>query len=331
MAVYLSPVGNSQVLDSNGVPLVGGYWECFLAGTTTPRTTYTSSDGLTAQPAQITLDASGRTANPIWITGGVPVKFRLSNAAAEVLLTLDNISGINDPTAATTTSEWLVYSGTPTYINATSFSLPGDQTGTFQPGRRVKTANTAGVRYSTIVTSVYGSVTTITVVNDSGTLDSGLSEVSYGILGASNASAPRYPTFSAYLAASGGSAGNNTASTVLYDTVSWDTRGNFASNVFTATVDGYYQFNAAIQLSASAPGFMTIYKYTAATTTLAEYKRGAWNTNTGASSNFAVSGLVRMLAGDYVQFRVYHSYGSSLTPQGGSAVTWCDGHFVRGQ
>lgn len=190
MAVYLSPIGNNQVMDSNGAPLVGGYWEVYLAGTTTPRTTYTSNTGLVPQPAQITLDASGRPANPIWITGGVPVKFRLSNSAAEVLLTIDNVSGINDPTAVTTTNEWIVYSGTPTYINATSFSFLGDQTGTFQVGRRIKTANTAGVRYSTISASVFGAVTTITVVNDSGTLDSGLSEVSYGILSAVNPSTP---------------------------------------------------------------------------------------------------------------------------------------------
>lgn len=191
MSVYLSPIAQDQQLDSNGNPLVGGYWEVYAAGTTTPVTTYTSSTGLTPQAAQILLDASGRPANPIWLTGGTPVKFRLYSAAAVLLLTIDNVSGINDPASSSTTpSEWLVYGATATYIGATSFSVAGDQTGTFQVGRRLKTTNTGGTIYSTITASVYGAVTTVTVTNDSGTLDSGLSVVAYGILAPTNPSAP---------------------------------------------------------------------------------------------------------------------------------------------
>ena len=190
MAVYLSPIGNDQTIDSNGNPLVGGFWEVFLAGTTTPVTTYTSNTGLTPQAASIVLDASGRTANPIWITGGVPVKFRLSSAASVVLLTIDNVSGINDPSNIGAVNEWVQYGAAPTYVSATSFSVAGDQTNTFQIGRRLKSTNTGGTRYSTITNSVYGSLTTVTVTNDSGTLDSGLSAVSYGLLSAINPSVP---------------------------------------------------------------------------------------------------------------------------------------------
>lgn len=190
MAVYLSPIGNEQIFDSNGAPLVGGYWEVYLSGTTTPKTTYTSSAGTTPQPAQIVLDASGRPANPIWLTGGVPVKFRLFDADDAVLLTLDNISGVNDPSAIATADQWIPYTGTPTYISGTSFSVPGDQTALFHVGRRVRTTNTGGVRYSSITASAYTSVTTVTVANDSGTLDAGLSDVAYGILSAVNPSTP---------------------------------------------------------------------------------------------------------------------------------------------
>ena len=210
MAVYLSPVGNDQQLDSNGNPLVGGYWEVYAAGTTTPVTTYTSNTGLTAQPAQILLDASGRPTNPIWITGGIPVKFRLSSALAVVLLTIDNVSGINDPSgSAVTLSEWLASGFTPTYLSATSFSVAGDQTGSLQVGRRIRTTNTGGTVYSTITASVYGAVTTVTVVNDSGTLDSGLSVVAYGILATTNPSAPYYQA-KAFCAWNGTTAGTYT-------------------------------------------------------------------------------------------------------------------------
>lgn len=191
MAVYLSPFGNDQVIaSSTGIPLVGGYWNVFLAGTSTPVTTYTDNTGGTPQPTNITLDAAGRPANPIWITGGVPVKFRLSSAAAAVLLTIDNVSGINDPAGITSQDQWVLYGAAPTRVSATSFSLVGDQTGTFQIGRRLKSTNSGGTIYSSITASVFGAVTTVTVVNDSGTLDAGMSAVSYGILSATSPSVP---------------------------------------------------------------------------------------------------------------------------------------------
>jgi hypothetical protein len=191
MSVYLSPIAQDQQLDSNGNPLVGGYWEVYAAGTTTPVTTYTSSTGLTPQAAQIFLDASGRPSNPIWLTGGTPVKFRLYSPLGVILATIDNVSGINDPSgAAVALSEWLASGFTPTYLSATSFSVPGDQTASLQVGRRIRTTNTGGTIYSTITASVYGAVTTVTVANDSGTLDAGLSVLAYGILSVTNPSNP---------------------------------------------------------------------------------------------------------------------------------------------
>lgn len=190
MALYFSPVGNSQVVDTAGNPLVGGYWNVYLAGTTTPVATYTSNTGGTAQPTNIELDSAGRPANPIWLTGGVPVKFRLYSAAAVLLLTIDNVSGVNDPAGVTSQDQWVLYGAAPTYISTTSFSVTGDQTNTFHVGRRIKSTNSGGTVYSSITNSVYASVTTVTVSNDSGALDSGLSAVSYGLITATNTSAP---------------------------------------------------------------------------------------------------------------------------------------------
>ena len=189
-ACYFSPIGNDQTVDSNGNPLVGGYWSAFLAGTSTPVTTYTDNAGTVPQPTDITLDASGRAANPIWLSGGIPVKFRLYSAAGVVLLTVDNVSGVNDPAGVTAQDQWVLYGAAPTYISATSFSVAGDQTGIFQIGRRIKSTNTGGIRYSSITNSVYGAVTTVTVTNDSGTLDSGMSAVSYGLISATSTSVP---------------------------------------------------------------------------------------------------------------------------------------------
>jgi hypothetical protein len=87
-------------------------------------------------------------------------------------------------------SQWLTSGVTPTFVNTTSFTLAGDQTGQFQVGRRLKLTETAGTVYGYILTSIFTSITTVTVVLDSGVLDSGLNQVQYGILTPNNSSIP---------------------------------------------------------------------------------------------------------------------------------------------
>ena len=188
--MFLSPIGNSQTIDENGNPLVGGTIETYLAGTSTPATTYTSEDGGTAQGPVITLNSLGLpTLGPVWMAPGAPLKFIFKTAAGVVLRTFDNIVGIGD--VSFVSSEWQAYAGDPTYISATSFSVVGDQRGVFQVNRRIYTQNTGGTVYSTILTSNFSAVATaITLANDSGALDSGLSVVYYSTLSAENTSVP---------------------------------------------------------------------------------------------------------------------------------------------
>lgn len=75
---------------------------------------------------------------------------------------------------------WERWNDTPTYISATSFSVAGNLTSRYVVGRMLKCTVTAGTTYCRIATSAYSSVTTVTVTNISGTLDSGLSEVALG-------------------------------------------------------------------------------------------------------------------------------------------------------
>jgi len=106
---------------------------------------------------------------------------------ASAISTWDNLTGINDTTV--TVDQWI--SGqTPTYVGATQFTLVGDQTSTFHVGRRVKTSNSGGTVYGTITASAYTTLTTVTIVTDSGSLDAGLSAVYYGIVAATNTSLP---------------------------------------------------------------------------------------------------------------------------------------------
>lgn len=206
MPAYFSPIGNEPQTDANGDPIVGGKIWTYQAGTSTPAVTYTGSDGLTPQANPIILNSSGLPASPIWLQGGLAYKFVFTDANdVQTRPTVDNITGINDPAVSATLDEWALFTGAPSYVNATSFTLGGDQTNIFQINRRVKTTNTGGTVYSTVTNSAFGGgATTVTLLNDSGSLDVGLSQVSFGLISASNTSAPMIrPTLMSAVAASG--------------------------------------------------------------------------------------------------------------------------------
>lgn len=190
MPYFISPVGNEQQFNASGAPLTGGKIFTYSAGSTTPLATYTDSTGLTQQANPIILNSLGLPTSPIWLLGGVTAKFVIKDAADNTLRTVDNLPGVND-VAGASVNEWVASNLIPTYISGTSFSFAGDQTVVFQVGRRLLTTNTAGTRYATIVTSVFSAgITTLTLTLDSGTLDSGLSVVSYGIISTVNTSLP---------------------------------------------------------------------------------------------------------------------------------------------
>ena len=99
MAVNLSPVGGvaAQFFDNSGQVLTGGLLYSYLAGTTTPAVTYTTSAGITAHPNPIVLNAAGRVpdSGEIWLTDSISYKFSLQTSAGVQIATYDNISGIN--------------------------------------------------------------------------------------------------------------------------------------------------------------------------------------------------------------------------------------------
>jgi len=95
MAVFLSPVGGAaaQFFTNSGVILSGGKLYTYAAGTTTPKTSYTSSSGNTAHTNPIILDSAGRVpGGEIWLLPQ-PYKFSLFTSADVLIATYDNISG----------------------------------------------------------------------------------------------------------------------------------------------------------------------------------------------------------------------------------------------
>lgn len=95
MAVNLSFIGGAgwQFFDNNGVMLSGGKLYTYAAGTTTPQTTFTSRDGLTANTNPIILDSAGRTPEQIWSTEGLLYKYVVETATDELIRSWDNIGG----------------------------------------------------------------------------------------------------------------------------------------------------------------------------------------------------------------------------------------------
>jgi hypothetical protein len=101
MSVNLSLLGGAaaQFFDNSGNVLTGGKIYTYLAGTTTPEATYTSSSGFTAHTNPIVLDAAGRVpSGEIWLTENSVYKFVLKTSTEVTLGTYDNVPGANNQT-----------------------------------------------------------------------------------------------------------------------------------------------------------------------------------------------------------------------------------------
>lgn len=84
----------AQLFDNNGVPLAGGKLFTYVAGTTTPLTSYTSSTGATPHTNPIILDAAGRVpGGEIWLNYAYQYKFVVKTSVDVLIATYDNIGG----------------------------------------------------------------------------------------------------------------------------------------------------------------------------------------------------------------------------------------------
>lgn len=186
----LSPLFNEAQF-INGIPATGAKVFTYVAGSSTKQTTYTDEAGLVAQANPIILNSRGEPNSPIWLTEGLSYKFVFAPSTdtdppTSPIRTIDDIEGIND--SSTTVDQWVQSGLTPTFVSATQFTLPGDQTSAFHVNRRLKLLVTAGTVYGYISVSAFAALTTVTVVLDLGVLDSGLSNVQLGLITPNNTS-----------------------------------------------------------------------------------------------------------------------------------------------
>lgn len=183
--------------DANSNELSGGKLFVYLAGTNTKATSYAETDGLSANSNPIVLNSRGEVPNGLYVAPGATYKLVLAPATdtdppTSPIWTRDNLTPTNDVTAASAT-EWVSSAVVATQINATQFSVPGDQRTTFQVGRRVQAASTAGTRYGTVSVASFGAgITTITLSPLSGNLDAGLTGTTpfVGLLTSTNPAVP---------------------------------------------------------------------------------------------------------------------------------------------
>lgn len=99
MNVFLSPIGGAgaQFFDNDGNVLAGGKIYTYIAGSSTPKTTYTTSAGNIAHANPIILDSAGRVpTGEIWLTAGL-YKFVINTSSDTLIATYDNISGSGSP------------------------------------------------------------------------------------------------------------------------------------------------------------------------------------------------------------------------------------------
>jgi len=84
----------AQFFDNNGTPLSGGKIFSYLAGTTTPQATYTSSNGAVAHTNPIILDSAGRVpGGEIWNDYSALYKFILKTSTDVTIASFDNVGG----------------------------------------------------------------------------------------------------------------------------------------------------------------------------------------------------------------------------------------------
>lgn len=104
--LYMSPITMIvQYLTNLGILAQGGTIQTYVGGSVnTPATTYTDSTGVVANPNPLSIDASGRPALPsgahpsFWTQAGIVLKLVVNDAAGNQLISIDNISAINDLT-----------------------------------------------------------------------------------------------------------------------------------------------------------------------------------------------------------------------------------------
>lgn len=179
----LCPVFQEPQFTDNGEFLVGGLVWFYEAGSSTLAIAYTDNTGSVAWPNPIVLDSRGECSGTIWLDESTAYRITLESKPAYgqthgvVITEHDNITGI---ASAQTPQDWVTFTGSPTYVSTTSFTVLGDYRDIFVANRKLRITDSGGVSVHSIISSSFG--TSTTTVNVTGLIDSGISLVEYAFV-----------------------------------------------------------------------------------------------------------------------------------------------------
>lgn len=104
-------------------------------------------------------------------------KGTLRNLSSRLNVSINPDGTLKDPTTANV-DEFKVSNVTPTYVDATTFSVPDDLTGIFTAGRILKITDGAEIKYLSVVSSAFDTVTNVVI---DGTITASISAVDYSL------------------------------------------------------------------------------------------------------------------------------------------------------
>ena len=224
MSVYALLTEKQTFLDANSNEYAGAKLFVYLAGTTTKATSYTETNGTTPNSNPIVLNSRGEVPSGLYVAGGATYKLVLApptdtDPPSSPIWTRDNLTPYNDVTVSTSLSQWVTSAYAVSYSNATTFTVAGDVTATYQVNRRVRATIGSGNLYGTVETSTFSlGVTTVVVQWDSGSMDASLAAVDYALLTGTDPSVPVPVTQRIRTSAIIGSGANLTTLTASTDT-----------------------------------------------------------------------------------------------------------------
>lgn len=117
--------------------------------------------------------------------------------------------------------------------------------------------------------------------------------------------------------------GDGTTYEVTWNTVDYDTNGDFSSPAFTAPVDGIYYFTASLVLTGLAVGHVNGQAYFKSSTGETQYgmRLNPYATSDGGVLAFEANSLYKLSAGDTVSLFLQVSGGAKVVSVYGAALT----------
>ncbi len=111
---YILPMVRFREINTDGTALSGGKVYTYEAGTTTPKTSYTSATGLTANANPVILDSRGSA--DIWISG--TYKIVVTDSSDVTLYTTDSVENDRGATGSAGTFQMVTAGGTADALTA---------------------------------------------------------------------------------------------------------------------------------------------------------------------------------------------------------------------